>query len=122
VIARDSSLDTLVDLDGETFVIGDGGHWVKFDVKRVTPTEERPHGLRYSLTLHAASGERLVGFDNAHAVPSQSGPAGRSRTGPHDHRHRLRSVRPYDYQDAASLLADFWAEVEAVLAERGVDP
>jgi len=29
-------------------------------------------------------------------------------------------IRPYDYRDAASLLADFWNEVDAVLKERGV--
>ena len=39
-----------------------------------------------------------------------------------DHRHRLRTVRPYDYQDAAGLLTDFWAEVDSVLKERGVSP
>jgi hypothetical protein len=122
VTARDRGLDTLLDLDGEMFVIDEGGYWVKFEVKRVTPTKERPHGLSYSLTLHGRSGERLVGFDNAHPIPSQSGPAARSRMGPHDHKHRLRTVRPYDYQDAASLLTHFWAEVEAVLAERGVKP
>jgi hypothetical protein len=32
----------------------------------------------------------------------------------------LRVVRPYEYQDAATLLADFWALVDAVLRERGV--
>ncbi len=37
-----------------------------------------------------------------------------------DHRHRLRTVRPYDYQDAATLLMDFWREVDALLRERGV--
>jgi hypothetical protein len=34
--------------------------------------------------------------------------------------HRLRTIRPYDYKGAATLLADFWAEVDAVLRERGV--
>ena len=34
----------------------------------------------------------------------------------------LRTIRPYDYQDAATLLADFWAEVDAVLKQRGVIP
>jgi hypothetical protein len=29
-------------------------------------------------------------------------------------------IRPHDYQDAAPLLADFWATVDAVLRERGV--
>jgi len=39
-----------------------------------------------------------------------------------DHRHRLRTVRPYDYRDGATLLADFWQSVDAVLKERGVLP
>jgi hypothetical protein len=121
VIDKDPSLDTLLELDGELYVIDpSGGHWVKFVVKSVPTTKERPHGLSYSLTLHAASGERLVGFDNAHPVDAQSGPAAKSRRAAHDHKHRLRTVRPYEYKDAASLLADFWSEVEAVLAERGV--
>jgi len=47
-------------------------------------------------------------------------PDGRPRAR-YDHRHRHRTVRPYDYEDAATLLADFWAEVEAVLKERGVE-
>jgi hypothetical protein len=39
---------------------------------------------------------------------------------PQDHRHRLRTVRPYDYRDAATLLEDFWKAVDSVLRERGV--
>lgn len=114
---RDPSLDALLGLDGETFVAdAEGRHWVKFVVKRVPTSAERPHGLSYSLTLHDEKGERLVGFDNAHPAPAQKG---RRRRIEHDHRHRLRKVRPYDYRDAATLLADFWAEVEAVLKERG---
>ena len=117
MIGRDPSLDALLALDGEVFVIDpSGGHWVKFVVKRVEATPERPHGLSCSLTLHAASGERLVGFDNAH--PARR--AARSRRSTHDHKHRLKTVRPYDYENAASLLTDFWTEVEAVLAERGM--
>jgi hypothetical protein len=119
---RDSGLDALLFLDGDVFVIDpSGGHWVKFEVKRVDVTPERPHGLRYALTLHAADGVRLVGFDNAHPVAIGTGP-GAKKTKVHDHRHRLRTIKPYDYRDAASLLADFWNEVEAVLAERGVKP
>ena len=38
----------------------------------------------------------------------------------HDHKHRLLTVRPYQYRDAVSLVADFWSEVEAVLREKGV--
>ena len=118
---RDPSLDTLLDLDGQILVIdATGDHWVRFNVKRVPPTPERPHGIDYSLTLHGRAGQRLVGFDNAHAVQPTAGPSGRSRRR-RDHRHRHGAVRPYAYQDAATLLADFWREVDAVLTERGVE-
>lgn len=114
---RDPGLDTLLDLDGITLVVDpDGGHWVRFVVTKIEPTPEKPHGLDYSLTLHGPDGERLVGFDNAHPVK------GWKRGGPQDHRHRIRTVRPYDYNDAATLLADFWTEVDAVLKEKGARP
>ena len=77
---------------------------------------EKPHGLDYSLTLHGPDGERLVGFDNAHPVARQK------RGEPQDHRHRLRTIKVYDYRDAATLLGDFWTTVDAVLRERGVIP
>jgi hypothetical protein len=77
---------------------------------------EKPHGLDYSLTLHGRDGGRLVGFDNAHPVGK------RKRGEPQDHRHRISTVKSYDYTDAAALLADFWAEVDSVLKERGVLP
>jgi hypothetical protein len=116
---RDPTLDSLLDLDGQIFVIDTGrAYWVKFEVRRIDPTPEKPHGLDYSLTLHGASGERLVGFDNAHAVKAQTGPGG--KRGTWDHKHRLRTIRAYDYADAAALLEDFWRLVDDVLTERGV--
>jgi hypothetical protein len=90
----DPTLDTLLALDGQVFFIDDRArYWVKFDVKRVEPSEERPHGLRYALTLHGPGGERLVGFDNAHSAWAGKAPA-------RDHRHRFRTIKPYDYVDA----------------------
>ena len=86
MIRRDTSLDALLDLDGQVFVIEEGGYWVRFVVTQVEVSAEKPHGLDYSLTLHGPDGERLVGFDNAHPVAKQ-------RQGePQDHRHRLRTV------------------------------
>ena len=85
-------------------------------VTRAPVSHEKPHGLDYSLTLHGPDGERLVGFDNAHPVVRQK------RREPQDHRHRLRTIRDYDYRDAATLLADFWGTVDTVLRERGVIP
>ncbi|TDJ59398.1 MAG: hypothetical protein E2O42_06640 [Nitrospina sp.] len=117
---RDFSLDALLDLDGQVlFVDPEGKYWVKFVVKRVDASSERPHGLNYSLNLHDEAGERLVGFDNAHSVRGRSGPSGKKEK-PHDHKHRIRTIKPYEYQDAAALLGDFWVEVDAVLKEKGV--
>jgi hypothetical protein len=114
---RDPALDTLLDLDGLTLVVDpEGGRWVRFVVTQVPATPEKPHGLDYSLTLHGRNGERLAGFDNAHPVGK------RKRGDPQDHRHRIRTVKAYDYSDSATLLADFWAEVDSVLKERGVNP
>lgn len=128
---RDPILDVLLDLDGQVLVVDpDGGHWVRFVVTLVPVSPEKPHGIDYSLTLHGPDGERLVGFDNAHPVTRQK------RGEPQDHRHlparsrgfasakagRLRSIRPYEYRDAATLLADFWETVDAALREKGVIP
>ncbi len=118
---RDPTLDVLLDLDGQVLVVDpEGGHWVRFVVTRAPVSTEKPHGLDYSLTLHGSSGERLVGFDNAHPVAKQA------RGEPQDHRHPRvkpgdrRTIKAYDYRDAARLLGDFWTTVDAVLRERGV--
>ena len=118
---RDPGLDTLLDLHGQTLFVDEAGHWVKFIVLRTEVTQERPHGLSYSLTLHAPDGARLVGFDNAHPVRERRG-ARTCRRRESDHWHRLRSIGPYDYKDAATLLEDFWTEVDEVLRERGSLP
>ena len=75
---------------------------------------EKPHGLDHSLTFHGPDGKRLVGFDNAQPAAKQQ------RGEPHDHRHRVRTVKADEYRDAATLLGEFWATVDAVLRERGV--
>jgi hypothetical protein len=93
-------------------------HWVKFEVRRVPATSERPHGLAYSLTLHDERGVRLLGFDNAHAIREGAGPGARTRI-EHDHRHHAgEAVRFYAYRDAATLLADFWEQVDSILEKR----
>ena len=117
---RDPGAEALTDLDGEVFVVdAKGQYWVRFSVSRVVSTPERPHGLNYSLTLHGPSGNRLVGFDNAHSVRESRGPGGKSR-GALDHKHRMETIRPYRFKDAATLVEDFWAEVDKVLKEKGV--
>lgn len=105
----------LLGLHGQILVVDErAGHWVKFVVREVPVSQDRPHGLDYSLTLHDASGERLAGFDNAHPVKGSKGAR--------DHRHRFKNVRPYEYRSAARLLEDFWREVDKILREKGVNP
>ena len=63
----------------------------------------------------------MIGFDDAHPVRSNAGPGG--KPGPtFDYRHRMKTVRPYEYKDAATLLADFWSAVDAILREKGIVP
>jgi len=93
---HDPSLDTLLLLDGETFVV-EGNSWVKFEVKRVPAIPEKPRGLDYSLTLHGGDGERLLGFDNAHPIREGAGPGARTRI-EFDHKHKGERVRFFGLQ------------------------
>ena len=71
---QDHTLENLLDLDGDIYVIDEtAGYWVKFVVRRVIPSPKRPHGIEYSLTMHDSSNRRLVGFDNAHPALGQNG-------------------------------------------------
>ena len=98
------------------------GFWLKFEFNQVEATKRRPHGLRYSLTLHGADGTRLLGFDNAHGVMPRSGRF-RKAEDAHDHWHQTMNDpgRPYALTPADQLLADFFAEVRRVLRALGVD-
>lgn len=97
------------------------GYYVKFEIHRVPAAESRPHGLKYSFTLHAPDGTRLVGFDNAHAVAPR-GSRHKKRAAAVDHWHRTATDpgRRYSFKDAETLIDDFFDEVERVLTERGV--
>jgi len=116
---RDHGLETLLDLD-DVVIDQDNGFWVKFDVSRTTATKERPHGLRYSLTLHDKYGKRLMGFDNAHAVklPKKYKYSGRVIEFDHHHRHSLDSGIPYEFKDAYQLIQGFFAKVDEVLKKQ----
>jgi hypothetical protein len=113
-------LEFLLAFDGRVHHL-EAGYWLKFEIKRVEASEERPHGLSYSFTLHAPDGRRLVGFDNAHGVPVR-----RARFKPapaaSDHWHRTENDpgRPYAFKDAETLVEDFFDQVERVLGERGI--
>jgi len=115
---QDHALAALLDLDGVTFFVDtEKSYWVKFRIVPIQPTPEKPHGLSYTITLHEPSGKRIFGYDNAHPVQASAGPGGK-KARPYDHMHREDTIRPYGFVDAATLLADFWSNVDKILEER----
>ena len=60
------------------------------------PTNERPHGYKYSL-FFGRPGERLVGYDN--------------ERGKGDHKHIKGLQSPYVFTDTDQLLSDFKRDV-----------
>jgi hypothetical protein len=117
---EDHGLEFLLAFDGRIHIL-EKGYWLKFEIKQVEAETTRPHGLRYSFTLHGPSGKRLLGFDNAHAVPA---PGSRFKKVPasYDHWHRTEedAGRPYKFTDAETLVDDFFREVERVLQVHGI--
>jgi hypothetical protein len=118
--SADFGLEYLLGLDGNIEVQNDVGYWVKMEVCRVAVTAERPHGIKYSLTLHGPDNTRLLGFDNAHSVKplgSHFKHAGKSYPYDHRHRHVLDEGVLYGFDTAYQLVSDFYAEVDRVLKE-----
>lgn len=116
-----SGLDYLLGLDGNIEFQNDEGYWVKIEATRVTVTAERPHGIRYSLTLHSPDNTRLIGFDNAHGGIKPEGSRFKhvGKKYPYDHRHRHAKDAGvlYEFDTAYTLVSDFYAEVDRVLKE-----
>lgn len=95
-----------------------GGYWIKIEAYAVNVSADIPHGVRYSLTLHAPSGKRILGYDNAHGVKPSKKFKFAGKRFPFDHRHRSASDMgvPYEFTSAHQLLSDFFSEADRVLA------
>src|ERR1044072_1126157 len=106
----DSTIDTLLDLDGERLRLADG-YWGKFDAPRGTPTACNPHGIDYSVTPHDKYNRRTLGYDNAHGCSKPKRKKFGARKVTWDHKHKREQMLPYEYESAAQLLTDFWEEV-----------
>jgi len=109
---NDSSLNTLLELNGEIFPM-DSGYWTKIEAYRVAPARHMPHGIRYSLTLHDRYNNRILGFDNAHSFRPRRKKYG-ARKITWDHKHRYEKISPYEYESASQLLEDFWHGVKQI--------
>lgn len=98
--AEDAGLEALLDLDGEIYAI-DEWYWVKFEARRVDATENIPHGIKYSLTLHDKNNRRILGYDNAHGFknPKRKKYSGKKIVWDHKHEHEKSSS--YEYENAS---------------------
>jgi Family of unknown function (DUF6516) len=118
-MSKDDPLSYLLDLDGE-ILVQEGGYWVKIEARICKASPQMPHGISYSLTLHDPSGERVLGFDNAHAPPKERKGFAARRV-EYDHWHPDgRAIEAYEFTDAGKLLEDFFGAVDRVLTDKGV--
>jgi hypothetical protein len=108
-----SDIEMLLLLDGEVFPMS-SGYWTKFEVQRVEPSGQIPHGIRYSLTVHDRNNRRVIGYDNAHAIKPKKKKYGANRI-VWDHRHSRNRIEPYEFESAGQLLEDFWKDVNRIL-------
>ncbi|KAB2912777.1 MAG: hypothetical protein F9K29_18045 [Hyphomicrobiaceae bacterium] len=118
---RDDGSDYFLSLNRQ-WIGYEKGFWATFRVARVEPSEERPHGFQYSLSLHDVNDDRVLGYNNAHAVDAATGPARRSkRPRVFDHINRRgRKPVPYEFTTPYKLLEDFFADVDRILKKEGV--
>ena len=112
----DAGLEFLLEMDGEIFPM-DNGYWTKIEARIVAPSDNVPHGIRYSLTLHDRNNARVLGYDNAHGIRPKKKKFGARKT-EWDHRHERKRVVPYEFENAAQLLEDFWNDVNRILSAR----
>jgi hypothetical protein len=109
----DEPMQRLLDYDGRRFWLENG--WsIRIRVAEAPVTPGRPHGIKYSFTLHDTDGTRLLGFDNAHGVP---------RALAFDHRHRFRRTEdlvPYNFVGADELICDFFDAVQQACRQESV--
>ena len=114
----DMGLEVLLSLDGTEYT-EENGYWYKIEASRVEPTKERPHGIRYNLTLHDNYNQRILGFDNAHAVKAKKHGYYTGSIVSYDHVHRSIKDKgiPYEFESAQQLLNDFLNEVNSIMSK-----
>lgn len=110
----DHGLQNLLELNGQQIHFeSPKGWWVKMEARKVEPSDAIPHGIRYSLTLHNPSNERVLGFDNAHVLTKAKKYV--TRRVEWDHQHAEDRIFEYQFQDAGKLVEDFWGAVDQFL-------
>lgn len=97
----------------------ENGWQVVIRAEWVDETPQQPHGIDYALILQDERGERIFGFDNAHAFD------GAEEADRWDHEHkagRFGQCFCYDFVSASHLISDFFDKLEGYCAARGFLP
>ena len=115
---QDLGLEVLLSLNGTEYT-EENGYWYKIEVYRIEPTKERPHGIRYNLTFHDNYNQRILGFDNAHAIKAKKPGHYSGTIISYDHMHCSIKDKgtPYEFKNAQQLLIDFLNEVNSILSK-----
>jgi len=110
-------IDVLLSMHGEQ-VHRDDGYWWRIQAWIVAPTKERPHGIRYNLTLHNKDNKRIFGYDNAHAVKPRKNNKFSGKRYEYDHLHKsvVDKGTPYEFTDCYTLLQDFFEGIDKTIA------
>ncbi len=110
-----ADLINLIELAG---VYGMANGWqVVIRADWVDQTPQQPHAIDYALILQDVRGHRIFGFDNSHAFD------GASDDDCWDHEHRAGRAGQrfrYEFVSASQLISDFFEQLEAYCAARGV--
>ena len=106
---KDVGLENLLALNGTEYT-EENGYWYKIEAFLVEPTEERPHGIRYNLTLHDNYNQRILGFDNAHGIKVKEKGRFSGRMIKHEHVYKSMDDKgtPYEFESSEQLLRDFF--------------
>lgn len=114
---RDTGLDTLLSMDGVVRVYPNK-YWWKIKAHLVDPSEQRPHGISYSFTLHDNKNTRIFGMDNKH-VPKNRRKGYHGRIIEFDHVHEDKNDKgtAYAFINAETLMSDFLLKVKEIMDE-----
>ena len=116
----DHALEFLLAFDGRVHWL-EQGYRIRFEIRRIEASPPRPHGLSYSFTLRP-EGRPRPGLRQCAWRPAQGRQPSWEEAGGRDHWHRGEGDegRPYKFESADKLLADFFSEVRRILTERGI--
>lgn len=112
----DYTLETLLDLDG-VVIYQEVGYWIFIEAKSININERVPHGIKYSLTLHDSTGNRVLGMDNAHPIAKATTFGKKPRFSDHIHTANGRVI-PYEFINAGKLLQDFFDLADSYMKEK----